>query len=585
MSTMAEPAKDDTQAKKALSAGARQERRLGWLLCAPAVIVMLAVTAYPICYAIYLSLQRYDLRFPNRAEFIGLSNYGAVLSSPFWWDAFWVTIFLTVVSVAIELVLGMGLALVMHRTLFARGTVRTAVLIPYGIVTVVAAFSWQYAWTPELGYLAGLLPSGDAPLTEQWPALWLIILAEVWKTTPFMALLLLAGLALVPEETLRAAMVDGALAAVHQGDAASDETGDPRRPALPHLGRLPHLRQHLRPHRGRPRHRIAVHPRLRQPVHRAEPGHRVGDLGPDLHLRRDHRLHLRQAVRRRSTGRGGEALMAAAGRSHATRWGVVNVVVVLYALFPVWWIVALSFKAPSTLTDGSYIPTDWTWENYKGIFQTSEFTRALINSIGIALIATAIAVVLGTMAAYAVARLRFPGKQVLIGMSLLIAMFPPISLVSPLFNIERSIGIFDTWPGLIIPYMTFSLPLAIYTLSAFFREIPWDLEKAAKVDGATPAQAFRLVIVPLAAPGVFTTAILVFIFCWNDFLFAISLTSTESARTVPAAIAFFTGSSQFQQPTGSIAAAAVVITVPIIIFVLLFQRRIVAGLTSGAVKG
>ncbi|GHH82105.1 sugar ABC transporter permease [Kitasatospora indigofera] len=268
-----------------------------------------------------------------------------------------------------------------------------------------------------------------------------------------------------------------------------------------------------------------------------------------------------------------------------TGWGVVNVLVVLYALFPVWWIVALSFKDPSTLSDGNFVPRKWTWENYHGIFQTSEFTRALINSIGIAVIATTIAVVLGTMAAYAVARLRFPGKRLLIGMSLLIAMFPPISLVSPLFNIERVLGIFDTWVGLIIPYMTFSLPLAIYTLSAFFREIPWDLEKAAKVDGATPWQAFRLVIAPLAAPGVFTTGILVFIFCWNDFLFAISLTSTTAARTVPAAIAFFTGSSQFQQPTGSIAAAAVVITVPIVIFVLLFQRRIVAGLTAGAVKG
>jgi multiple sugar transport system permease protein len=196
----------------ALSAGARQERRLGWLLCAPAVVVMIAVTAYPIGYAVYLSLQRYDLRFPAQAEFVGLSNYGAVLSSPFWWDAFWVTLFITGVSVAIELVLGMGLALVMHRTIFWRGVVRTSVLIPYGIVTVVAAFSWQYAWTPELGYLAALLPSGEAPLTEQWPALWLIILAEVWKTTPFMALLLLAGLALVPEETLKAAMVDGATA-------------------------------------------------------------------------------------------------------------------------------------------------------------------------------------------------------------------------------------------------------------------------------------------------------------------------------------------------------------------------------------
>lgn len=268
-----------------------------------------------------------------------------------------------------------------------------------------------------------------------------------------------------------------------------------------------------------------------------------------------------------------------------TGWGIANLVVVLYALFPVWWIVALSFKDPSTLSDGDFVPRQWTLANYRGIFETSEFTRALVNSIGIAVIATTIAVVLGTMAAYAVARLRFPGKRLLIGVSLLIAMFPPISLVSPLFDIERALGLFDTWAGLIIPYMTFSLPLAIYTLSAFFREIPWDLEKAAKVDGATPWQAFRLVIAPLAAPGVFTTGILVFIFCWNDFLFAISLTSTTSARTVPAAIAFFTGSSQFEQPTGSIAAAAVIITIPIVIFVLLFQRRIVAGLTAGAVKG
>lgn len=196
----------------ALSEGARQERRLGWLLCAPAVVVMLAVTAYPVAYAIYLSLQRYDLRFPDQAHFVGLSNYGAVLSSGFWWEAFWVTLVITVVSVAVELVLGFALALVMHRTLFARGGVRTAVLVPYGIVTVVAAYSWQYAWTPGTGYLAALLPAGEAPLTEKWPAIGLIILAEVWKTTPFMALLLLAGLALVPEETLRAARVDGATA-------------------------------------------------------------------------------------------------------------------------------------------------------------------------------------------------------------------------------------------------------------------------------------------------------------------------------------------------------------------------------------
>ena len=266
-------------------------------------------------------------------------------------------------------------------------------------------------------------------------------------------------------------------------------------------------------------------------------------------------------------------------------WATANTLVVVAAAIPVLWLVSLSFKHPSTLADGSFIPKEWTWENYKGIFSTSLFTRALFNSLGIALIATFLSVVLGSMAAYAIARLQFPGKKLLIAASLLIAMFPPISLVSPLFNLWRILGLFDTWPGLIIPYITFSLPLAIYTLSAFFREIPWDLEKAAQVDGATPFQAFRKIIMPLAAPGIFTTAILVFIFAWNDFVFAISLTSTTNARTVPAAIAFFTGASQFLTPIGSIAAAAVVITIPIIIFVLIFQRRIVAGLTAGAVKG
>jgi multiple sugar transport system permease protein len=269
----------------------------------------------------------------------------------------------------------------------------------------------------------------------------------------------------------------------------------------------------------------------------------------------------------------------------ATLWGIGNTIVILAAAVPVLWIASLSFKDPSTITDATFFPRKWTLQNYRGIFDTALFTRALLNSVGIALIATALAVVIGSMAAYAVARLRFPGKILLVGAALLIAVFPPISLVSPLFNLWRQLGLFDTWPGLIIPYLTFSLPLTIYVLSAFFREIPWDLEKAAQVDGASPFQAFMRVIAPLAAPGVVTTAILVFIFCWNDFLFAISLTSTERSRTVPAALSFFTGASQFEDPTGAISAAAVIITIPIILFVLFFQKRIVAGLTAGAVKG
>jgi multiple sugar transport system permease protein len=275
----------------------------------------------------------------------------------------------------------------------------------------------------------------------------------------------------------------------------------------------------------------------------------------------------------------------AATAKQKSGWMAANILTMLVMLIPVVWIFSLSFKDPSTITDPTFFPKKWTWENYKGIFDTSDFTRPLLNSIGIGLIATFISVVLASLAAYAVARLKFPGKSALIGMSLMIAMFPLISLVTPLFNIERALGLFNTWIGLIIPYIAFGLPLGIYTLSAFFREIPWELEKAAKMDGATPFQAFMKVIAPLAAPGMVTTAILVFLFCWNEFLLAFTLTATIAARTAPAALAFFTGSSQFAVPTGSISAAAVVITIPIIIFVLFFQRRIVAGLTSGAVKG
>ena len=197
--------------KPALSEGKKAERRLGLLLCAPAAIVMIAVTGWPIIYSIWLSLQRYDLRFPDQRQFVGLDNYVAVLSDGYWWTAFGVTALITVISVVIELVLGMLLALVMHRTLVGRGLVRTVSLIPYGIVTVVAAFSWFYAWNTDTGWLTALF-GADAPLTDRVASLAIIILAEVWKTTPFMALLLMAGLALVPDDLLKAASMDGASA-------------------------------------------------------------------------------------------------------------------------------------------------------------------------------------------------------------------------------------------------------------------------------------------------------------------------------------------------------------------------------------
>jgi len=265
--------------------------------------------------------------------------------------------------------------------------------------------------------------------------------------------------------------------------------------------------------------------------------------------------------------------------------GVTAIAIVAWALVPVVWIVSLSFKQGDDINNKQFWPTRWSWDNYRTVFGTNLFTSALRNSLGISLIATTIAVVLAMFAAYAVSRLAFPGRRWVLVSALAVSMFPAISIATPLFNLWRSIGLYDTWAGLVIPYLALTLPLSMWTLTSFFRQIPRDLEQAAQVDGATTWQAFRRVLVPLAAPGVFTTAILAFFIAWNDFVFGITLTSTDKARPVPAALAFFSGASQFQQPTAAISAASVVVTIPVVVLVMLFQRRIVAGLTNGAVKG
>lgn len=283
-----------------------------------------------------------------------------------------------------------------------------------------------------------------------------------------------------------------------------------------------------------------------------------------------------RAPRRRGTGKA------------TALWWILTVVIGVWCLFPLFSIFATSFKTPADLANGKLLPTQWSTVNYEEIFVGGSrelFLTALRNSIGITVIATIIAVILATLCAYAIARLDFPGKRLVLTVSLMVSMFPVISLVTPLFNMWRTLGLYDTWIGLIIPYLSLTLPISIWTLAAFFRQIPWELDQAAQVDGATPLEAFRKVIVPLAAPGVFTTAIIAFFIAWNDFVFGISLTSTETARTVPAALAFFTGASQFESPTGAISAAAIIVTIPIVILVLSFQRQIVAGLTNGAVKG
>ncbi|GHD85000.1 MULTISPECIES: carbohydrate ABC transporter permease [Kocuria] len=269
-------------------------------------------------------------------------------------------------------------------------------------------------------------------------------------------------------------------------------------------------------------------------------------------------------------------------------WTVISIAVLVYALFPVLSILMTSFKSSSDLNSGKFIPTKFVTSNYEQIFVGDAkdlFLPALWNSIGISLISTFVAVVLATLCAYAIARLDFPGKKIVLTTALMVSMFPVISIVTPLFNLWRQVGLYDTWLGLIIPYLSLTLPISIWTLAAFFQQIPWDLDRAAQVDGATTWQAFRKVIVPLTLPGVFTTAIIAFFIAWNDFVYGIGLTSTSAARPVPAALAFFTGASQFEAPAGAISAAAIIVTIPVVLLVLAFQRQIVSGLTQGAVKG
>jgi multiple sugar transport system permease protein len=276
--------------KPALSDRTRAERRLAFILVAPAIIVMIAVTVYPIINAFILSLQRADLRFPAANQFIGFDNYGSVLSSPLWWQDVLHTVIITFFSVSIELVIGMLVALAMHRVIFARGAVRAIALIPYGIVTVVAAYAWRYAFELDSGWIPGLFGIHSDPLAGTTGSYVAVIISEIWKTTPFMALLLLGGLALVPGELHEAAVLE-------DHDPA-DEAGDPGGAAVPHPGRVPDLRHGGDLQRRGPQHRDPLGA-LRQPAAQPpEPGAGVDGLGTAVRDGGDHRLRLHQGVRR-----------------------------------------------------------------------------------------------------------------------------------------------------------------------------------------------------------------------------------------------------------------------------------------------
>lgn len=291
------------------------------------------------------------------------------------------------------------------------------------------------------------------------------------------------------------------------------------------------------------------------------------------------------AVKKTTRGRTRKASRPAAKkRTNPFLWLAV-IAIVVFCLFPFYWLINVSLKTGSDLSGADLLPPSPTLDNYDSILRNDDFLKALRNSAIVSLTVTFLSLVIGSFCAYAIARLKFRGKYLLLAGVLSVTTFPGIAIAAPLFKLWTDIGLYNTLPGLIIPYLTFALPLTIYILVSFFKEIPKTLEEAALVDGATHFQAFYKIVIPLAAPGMATAAILTFIFAWNEFLLAITLTSSSAARTVPASIAFFTGSTQFEQPLGTISAASVVISLPLILLVLLFQKRIVAGLTAGGVKG
>jgi ABC-type glycerol-3-phosphate transport system permease component len=263
---------------------------------------------------------------------------------------------------------------------------------------------------------------------------------------------------------------------------------------------------------------------------------------------------------------------------------VVTALVVLPFLFPVYWAVLSSFTPETRLfADATLLPDQLVLEHYRALFATRDFWTPVRNSLVVAASTTVVSIMLGSLCAYALARLRFRGKAPLLAFVLAVSMFPQISIVSPLYLLLRELRLLNTYPGLVLPYLSFAMPLTIWLLAGFFRQLPADLEEAAAMDGAGRIRTFWTIILPLSWPGLATTAILTFLYCWNEFLFALSFTLGPERYTVPVAIALFRG--EYQVPWGEILAAAVIATIPVAALVLIVQRGIVAGLTSGAVKG
>jgi trehalose/maltose transport system permease protein len=260
-------------------------------------------------------------------------------------------------------------------------------------------------------------------------------------------------------------------------------------------------------------------------------------------------------------------------------------VIVFYAVFPFYYAVVSSLKPPSRLFVVEYLPSEWSWDNYVSVFREQPFAKNILNSLVVSISVVSVSLLLGVTAAYALGRVRFRGRGMLLLTILAVSMFPQVAVLSGMFELVRGLGLYNRLLSLTLSYMIFTIPFTVWVLTTFMKGLPKELEEAAVMDGATPWTIITRVFMPLLWPALVTTGLLAFIAAWNEFLFALTFTLTNTQRTVPVAIALITGSSQFELPWGNIMAASVIVTVPVVLLVLIFQRRLVSGLTAGAVKG
>ncbi len=271
--------------------------------------------------------------------------------------------------------------------------------------------------------------------------------------------------------------------------------------------------------------------------------------------------------------------------SYRIGFAIVVAAIVLYAVFPFYYAIVTSFKTGSALFRVDYFPFDWTWENYAAVFRHQPFGRNILNSVAVATSVVAASLLLATLAAYALGRINFRGRALLLMTILSVSMFPQVAVLSGMFELIRALGLYNRLTGLMLAYLIFTLPFTVWVLTTFMRELPREIEEAAIMDGASTWTVIRRIFLPLLWPAMVTTGLLAFIHAWNEFLFALTFTLTDVQRTIPVAIALISGGSAYELPWGNIMAASVIVTLPLIALVLVFQRRIVAGLTAGALKG